>query len=288
MTAKVFRQESKEFQMKVLWPVKAGKTALRPGITDQQIFRHVTQVIATAVARVADGHKTKTVFNDNLWRRDGVRYDTAQSDLKRHDLSLAIEASDQRTKLKCKQHSFVPELLFDKPGQSLCYPDIEASGVYKKHDSKLKLEQDLHFSNTKHCASGSLFVKGRAEQVDTLAFFSRYFPALNMLLPADTSLQEVSRWDEAVFDDMFTSWSKIEFTSWMLVNRWNRENNTLLESELSFKVDKAMKADWDYPKLHGAARLYLELQKTGAFQPVPPIFFFNDPVSSTAIRIETM
>lgn len=286
MTAKVFRQESKEFQMKVLWPLKAGKTARLSGTTDQQIFTHVTQVIATAVAKLAGEHKAKTVFNDNLWRRDGVRYDTANRDLKRHDLTLAIEATDQRTKLKCKQHSFVPELLFAKPGQSICYPDIDAAGGYKKHDSKLKLEQDIHFSNIKYCASGSLFVKGRAKKVDTLAFFSRYFPALKTVLPAATPLQEISRWDEAVFDDMLTSWNKIEFADWMLVNRWNAENHTLLESELSFKVDKAMNADWDYPKLQRAAQLYLELQKTDAFQPVPPIFFFNDPVSSTAIRIE--
>lgn len=287
MTAKVFRQESKEFQMKVLWPIKAGKTALQPDTTDRQIFTHVAQVIAAAVAKLAGAHKAKTVFNDNLWRRDGVRYDTANADLKRHDLTLAIEATEQRTKLKCKQHSFVPELLFAKPKQSLCYPDIDASGVYTKHDSKLKLEQDLHFSNNKYCASGSLFVKGRAEKIDSLAFFNRYFPALKTLLPPATPLQEISRWDEAVFDDMFTSWNKIEFADWMLVNRWNAENHTLLESELSFKVDKAMNADWDYPKLQRAARLYLELQKSGAFQPVPPIFFFNDPVSSTAIRIET-
>lgn len=288
MTAKVFRQESKEFQMKVLWPVKAGKTALVPGITDQQIFRHVTRVIAAAVTRLAEGHKIITVFNDNLWRRDGVRYDTAAHDLKRHNLTLAIEATDERTKLKCKQHSFVPELLFDKPKHSICFPDIDASGVYKKHDSKLKREQDVHFSNVKYCASGSLFVKGRAEAVDTLGFFSAYFPALTTLLPAATSLSEVSRWDEAVFDDMLTSWNKIEFSSWMLVNRWNTEGDTLLESELSFKVDKEMNADWDEAKLRRAAQLYLELQKTGAFQPVPPIFFFNDPVSSTPVRIETV
>lgn len=286
MTAKVFRQESKEFQMKVLWPLKAGKIALPPAVTDRQIFKHVSLVIAAAVSRLAGGHKTITVFNDNLWRRDGVRYDTAGRDLKRHDLTLAIEATDDRTKLKCKQHNFVPELLFDKPRQSVCYPDIDASGDYKKHDTKLKLEQDIHFSNIKYCASGSLFVKGRAEEVKTLAFFSRYFPALKSVLPADTRLQEVSRWDEAVFDDMLTSWNRIEFSNWMLVNRWNREDNTLLESELSFKLDKAMSADWDYPKLQRAAQLYLELQKSGAFQAVPPIFFFNDPVSATPVRIE--
>ena len=285
MSTKLYRQESKEFQMKVIWPLPGSKARPAPGTTDRQIFKRVSETLTQVIGQLAGDKKSSVVCNDNLWRREGIRYDTAERLLKQNNLTLAIEATDERTKLKCKQHNFVPELLFDKPKNSICAPSIKAAAEFKKHDAKLKLEEDMHFSNIKYCASGSLFRKGRRTSVEQLQFFSRYFPALETLAPAETPLQALSHWDEAVFDDMLTRWGKTEFDSWMLVNRWDWGTNTLLESELSFKVDKAMDEDWDYGQLKKAAQLYLALQKTGVFQPAPPIFFFDNPVSSTDITI---
>ncbi|WP_295450341.1 hypothetical protein [uncultured Thiodictyon sp.] len=285
MSATVYRQESKEFQMKVVWP-PAGQTAdLKPGVTDKQIFQHVTNTISAVVRQLAGAKKTELVFNNNLWRREGIRYDTAGGDLKRNNLTLAIEATDEKTKLKCKQHQFIPELLFDTPKNSPCLPDEQAASHYQHHATKFKLEEDLHFSNIKYCASGSLFVKGRATKVSTLDDFNKYFPSLATLLAPTIPLKPLSHWDEAVFDDMLTDWGKGAFSTWMLVNRWDWGTNTLLESELSFKVEKAMADDWDYHQLRQAATLYLELQRSGIFRAAPPIFFYDNPVSSTDIIV---
>ena len=285
MSAKVYRQESKEFQMKVVWPPAGQETELAPGATDQQIFQHVTQTINEVVTRLADGRKLKLEFVDEPWRRDGIRYDTADLELKRHNLTLAIEATDEKTKLKCKQHHFIPELLFKKPKDSICLPDEKSVRRYKEHGAKFKLEEDLHFSNIKYCASGSLFVEGRSQRVSTVEYFSRYFRKLDSLLPASTPLLPLSHWDEAVYDKMITRWGNYEFSDWMLVNRWAYGSNTLLESELSFKVEIGINEKWDYKKLYHASQLYLELQRSGMFMTVPPIFFFDNPVSSTDIKV---
>ena len=285
MSTKVFRQESKEFQMKVRWPQPGSKAKPTPGATDRLIFRKVSATVQGVIEQLGAGKQTACTFTDNLWRREGIRYDTADFLFKHHNLTLAIEATDERTKLKCKEHSFIPELLFDKPKNSICLPDIKAASRYKKHDSKLKLEEDLHFSNIKYCGSGSLFCKGRQTSVTTLDFFSDYFPRLESIAAGNTPLQAVSHWDEAVFDEMETRWGKTTFASWMLVNRWDWESHALLESELSFKVAKAFDEEWDYPLLHKAAELYLALQKTGLFLPAPPIFFYDNPVSSVDIQI---
>jgi hypothetical protein len=285
MSAKVFRQVSKEFQMKVVWPPAGQQADLAPGITDQQIFQHVTKTISEVVTRLAKGDKQELVFQNKPWRREGIRFDSADRELKRHNLTLAIEATDEKTKLKCKQHHFIPELLFAKPKDSVCLPNAKAARSYKEHSAKFKLEEDLHYSNIKYCASGSLFVKGRSQQVSTIDYFSRYFPSLDRLLPASTPLEPLSHWDEAVYDEMITRWGKYEFSDWMLVNRWAYGSNTLLESELSFKVDIAMNDDWDHKRLYHASQLYLELQRTGIFRAAPPIFFYDNPVSSTDIEV---
>lgn len=285
MNQRVLRQESKEFQMKVLWPEILGEVRSRPEVTDRLIFARVCETIVAAVDRIADGTKTSFRFNDNLWRREGIRYDTATGALGRQYLTLAIEATDERTKLKAKQHSFIPELLFTKPKQAICYPAIKKSGGYALHDSKLKLEQDLHFSNLKYCASGSLFLEGRTKTVNTLGSFSRYFPALNRLQPAETPLHAVSHWDEAVFDDLSVRWHDTTISTWMLVNRWNWASDRLLESELSFKVAKTLKDPWDMTALQRATQLYLALQQSGRFMPAPPIFFFDHPVTAVAIEV---
>lgn len=285
MSAKVYRQESKEFQMKVVWPPPGKGAELKPGVTDRQLFAHVTDTISEVVARLADGKRQQLELTDTLRRREGLRYDTAGRDLKRNNLTLAIEATDEKTKVKCKQHHFIAELLFAGPTDALCLPDGKAVENFKQHGAKLKREADLHFSNIKFCASGSLFAKGRATQVATLDSFSRYFPRLDTLLPSATPLTPLSHWDEAVFDEMIVGWGKARFSDWMLVNRWDWGTTTLLESELSFKLVKPLADEWDYRVLRQASRLYLELQKSGIFMPAPPIFFYDNPVSSTDIAV---
>lgn len=284
---KAEQQESKEFQMKVMWLNLDEEAILSPCVVDQQIFNLVKKAISSAVKELAEGQPTKLVFNDKVWRREGLRYDTESSTLKKdHNLTLAIEATDERTKLKCKEHNFIPELLFEKVEESPCYPDIQASKGYDKHGTKFKLEEDLHFSNLKFCASGSLFIEGRCTQVRTLEFFSRYFPNLLKLIPnQNTPLKILSHWDEAVFDDMSVEWDGTKFDDWMLVNRWEWGTNTLLESELSFKVEKKMEKDWKYDVLRKANQLYLALQKKSLFIKTPPIFFYNNPVSSVEICV---
>jgi hypothetical protein len=175
-------------------------------------------------------------------------------------------------------------MLFEKPRQAISYPDIKLAGKFKKHDATLKLEQDIHLNNIKFCASGSLCVKGRQTAAGSIEAFSRFFPGLHRLAPANTPLQEISHWDEAIFDDMGMGWSRMEVDNWMLVNRWDIKTKALLESELSFKVAKPMQDDWDYRALREASRLYLALQKTGVFQLQPSIFTFDNPVSSIDIQ----
>lgn len=283
MAAKIILQESKEFQMKVVWPPPGRHKKLAPGATDQQIVKLVETTISNVVNRLAGGKKGKSILDETPWRREGIRYDTANSDLKKNNLTLAIEATDEKTKLKCKQHHFIPELLYQRPKRSICYPAVKAASCCKEHGAKLKLEEDIHFSNVKYCASGSLFVKGRATQNDSAADFIKYFPHLEKRLPANTPLVPVSHWNETVFDDIQISWDQYEFSDWMLVNRWQWDSPTLLESELSFKIVNVMNDDWDYKLLQQASRLYLELQKTGIFLATPPIFFYDNPVSSIEI-----
>jgi hypothetical protein len=285
MAKQVYQQASKEFQMKVVWPLPGSKKKREPGETDRAIFQHVAATLQAVVTTLAAGKKSDCQINDNLWRREGIRYDTATGDLKQHQLTLAIEATDARTKLKCKQHSFIPELLFSKPQDSICHPDAKRAAEYKQHDAKFKLEEDLHFSNLKYCASGSLFIKGRQTEVSNLDYFSHYFPALDQLIPPTTPLQPVSRWDEAIFDDMRVSWGKTKIDSWMLVNRWDWTTHELLEAELSFKIAKDYDAAWDVKQLAAASQLYVALQKSGAFRPVPPIFFYDNPVSSVPVAL---
>jgi hypothetical protein len=287
MAKKITRQESKEFQLKLDLDALLGKARRTPGKTDEAIFLAVTEAVDAAVVELAAGGKSKAYFINNLWRREGIRYDTAEKLLKRCHLTLAVEATDTLTKLKCKGHEFVPELLFAKPKQSPCYPDRDATQG-KVAKAKFKLEQDLHFDNHKFCASGSLFAEGRRTDAADLGFFSRYFPGLLWLAPATTPLEPVSHWDEAVFDEMLVGWDKVVFDDWMLVNRWqwdkNRGSHQLLEAELSFKVEKPLDADWDYRQLHHAGALYLALQASGLFVALPPIFTFDNPVSSIDIR----
>lgn len=281
---KVFEQDSKEFQMKLRWPADGVAPGATPEAVDQQLLAIACAAIRTAVAQVAADKKSACRFNDVPWLREGIRYDTAGRDLKRLYLTLAIEATDTATKLKCKQHQFVPELLFDAKGDSPCWPDAASVGG-KLGQTQFKLEQDLHFDNLKYCTSGSLYRKGRRTDVTDLGFFSRHFPRLAKLLPATSPLVPLTHWRETVFDDFSVCIGRRRINTWMLVTRRDWDSGQLLESELSFKVIKERGDDWDLKELQLGSALYLALQKTGVFQPLPPIFLYDNPVSSVDIRL---
>lgn len=281
MAEKVLLQESKEFQLRIDIDATLAKGRRARGRDDEALFRAAAKAIREAVDSLA--RESEVDIGDDRWQRDGIRYDAADGRLKANRLTLAIEATDKRTKLKFKQHDFIPELLFAKPEQATVYPDIRKSGGYGKHDTTLKREQDIHLDNIKSCASGSLYVKGRQTDAKDSSFFARYFPGLDTILPKATPLQAISHWDETVFDDMRTRWGRTDIDTWMLVNRWDAKTGKLLESELSFKLVKKMDASWDVRLLRDASALFLALRKTGLFVELPPIFTFADPVSSFAI-----
>jgi len=287
MATKPATQSSKEFQLKLI-PPPPGKR-LTPAETDQWLFQRARSALEQAAASLADIGQVDLSFPDGPWYRDALRYDTAPLSAdgilrKKLWTSLAIEATDERTKLKCKQHSFIPELIFDKPKRSICYPDLGQAGKYKHCDGKFKVEQDLHVDNTKTCVSGSLFLKGRQTDVQSLDFFSRYFPALADLLPEETRLYPVCHWRETVFDNIgFSIKKKITLESVMLVNRWDHASGQLVESELAFKVVNELDNPWDSKQLQLASRCYQALFDTKVFRPTPPIFFYFDPVASVEI-----
>lgn len=283
MAQRVYLQESKEFQAKVDVQKCLPKGRRARGSTDEAIFDLVVDAIRTAIDSVRGTEKAHLKLDKKSSPREGIRYDTDDGLFKANNLTLAIEATGKRTKLKCKGHNFVPELLYDKPSLAVSYPDIRESAAYKKHDTTFKLEQDLHFDNIKYCASGSLYVKGCQTGDKDSSFFSRYFPGIETLLPKAAPLQAISHWVETVFDDMDTRWGHNDIDSWMLVNRWDANTERLLEAEISFKIVKDMNEAWDYAGLRDASRLYLALQKTGIFRDLPPIFTFANPVSSIDI-----
>ncbi|HZX30047.1 MAG TPA: hypothetical protein VFF03_01720 [Rhodocyclaceae bacterium] len=283
MAEKVFLQESKEYQMKIDIGRCFGTGPGAPVPSDEALFEASLRAIRQAVESLSQAGEWKVTANDNRWLRAGIRYDAADGRLKAHKLTLAIEAADKRTKLKCKQHDFVPEMLFDKPEKATVFPDITRTGDYKKHDTTLKREEDLHFDNIKYCASGSFYLKGRQTQDKDSGFFTRYYPKLEVFFPETVPLVEVSHWDESIYDDMRARWGRNDIDTWMLVIRRDAATQAFLEAELSFKVIKALADDWDYRALRDASRLYLALRQTGIFQELPPIFTFANPVSSIDI-----
>lgn len=267
----IFHERSIEFQLKVV----AETTETTPAKVDAALYARIQKVVSEAVQKFAGKHPIKTKFPEP-WIRTGIRYDTDETLFRHRNMSLAIEATDELTKYKCKQHNFIPELLYRKPKSALCYPKDKGTDV------KLKLEQDIHFDNCKYCASGSLFLKGRRTDIATVADFSRLFPGIEAIAAADTLLHPVSGWQETVCGKMVTSWR--DFTiEWDLVNRWDNKTHALVESELSYKIIKSMRDDWDYPLLELGSRLYLELRAMDAFRQTPPIFYFHDPVAGVEI-----
>jgi len=277
MGSKIFHERSVEFQLKVDTAIVTTRT--RPADVDAALYAKVQQVISSAVQKLAGKARLKLEF-PRPWIREGIRYDTSANTstglFRKHNMSLAIEATDELTKYKCKLHNFIPELLYSKPTSALCYPRN------KGRSAKFKLEQDIHFNNCKYCASGSLFLKGRRTDIATVGDFSRLFPRIERIAPADTALFPVSHWRETVCGNMTTAWRGVSI-EWYLVTRRDHETDALLESELSYKIVKRMKDDWDRELLELAASLYLDLRTDGIFRQAPPIFYFHDPVTGVEI-----
>lgn len=271
MAKKIFRERSIEFQLKV----DAVTNETEPTLIDAALYDKIRKVVAESAQKFAGKSRLKATF-PKPWIRTGIRYDTVEALFRHHNMSLAIEATDKLTKYKCKQHGFIPELLYEMPKSALCYPRNKGTDV------KLKLEQDIHFDNCKYCASGSLFLKGRRTEIASVADFSRLFPGIEQIAPADAQLYPVSHWQETVCGKMVTSWRDVVI-EWNLVNRWDDKTHALIESELSYKIIKSMKDDWDYPLLELASKLYLDLRTAGIFRQSPPIFYFHDPVAGVEI-----
>lgn len=276
------QEESKEFQLKL----DIGRMDLGDQRqTDARLYAMACEALATSVTALAGNAKRHLHFTEAPIVREAIRYDTSpkSSDglFRKRWLSLAIEATKKQTKLKCKHHSFVPELLFANAGDSVCYPSDPPLGHTKP---RFKIEQDIHFNNTKTCASGSVHIPGRRTDVEDVSFFSRHFGKLESLCAPDTRLHAVSHWQETVFEGLGVGWGKVRFANMMLVNRWDFETNTLLESELAFKIRKPLGAEWNYEQLGLSSKLYAALHATGNFRQDPPIFYYFDPVSSVEIQ----
>jgi len=277
MGSKIFHERSIEFQLKVDTTIVASKS--KPAEFDAALYAKVQKVVTGVAQKLAGKAKLKLEF-PRPWTREGIRYDTdaigGNGLFRRHNMSLAIEATDAQTKYKCKQHNFIPELLYAKPKSALCYPKNKGVGT------KLKLEQDIHFDNCKYCASGSLFLDGRRTDIATVGDFSRLFPGIEQIATPEIALHPVSHWRETVCGKMVTAWGDIRI-EWDLINRRDFKTHALGESELSYKIGKAMKDDWDYPLLKLASQLYLALRAAGIFRQNPPIFYFQDPVAGVEI-----
>jgi hypothetical protein len=277
MGSTIFHERSIEFQLKVDTAIVTTRT--KPADIEAALYAKVQKVVSKAVQKLAGKAKLELEFPEP-WIREGIRYDTdavtSKGLFRMHNMSLAIEATDQLTKYKCKQHNFIPELLYTKPKSALCYPKNTGTDV------KLKLEQDIHFDNCKYCASGSLFLKGRRTDIATVGDFSQLFPGIGHIAAPDTALYPVSNWQETVCGKMVTAWRDFRI-EWDLVTRRDHQTHALVESELSYKITKAMNDDWDYALLALASQLYLDLRVSGIFRQNPPIFYFQDPVAGVEI-----
>lgn len=277
MSSNIFHERSIEFQLKIDPGLITKKSDAQK--INAELYIKVQEVIAAAVRKLAGKSRLKLTFPEP-WKREGIRYDTdldkAKGLFRNHNMSLAIEATDELTKYKCKLHNFIPELLYAKPETALCYPKD------KGRDTKFKLEQDIHLDNCKYCASGSLFLKGRRTDITRVGDFSRLFPGIKSIASASTALIAVSHWQETVCGKMVTAWRDITI-QWDLVTRWDHLTGKMIESELSYKVTKRMKDDWDRDFLELASKLYLDLRIAGIFRQSPPIFYFQDPVAGVEI-----
>ena len=224
---------------------------------------------------------------DGCWRRHGERFDSQGGLFRSNKISLATEKSTirgkERTKLKCKLHNFVPELLYpkpkktSKPKKAYCYPSVRDHGI----KTRFKLEQDVHFNNCKYCATGYFNLPGRDHEFSRVSDFLKFYPNLASIpcVSPKTKLKRVKDWNELVFDDVAMTIAGMEVRS-ALVTRRERIGDAWVESELSFKVEKT-KDDWDRKALMELALVYeylFERYSDRYFVREPSVFFFHAPV----------
>ncbi len=287
MKIKLVTKVSKEFQIK-----------LRPEVatSDKTAISEMMRVLK-ALAN-SDRHKFHIIKMGETWQRHGERYDTAQGTgmFKEQQLSLATEKRGEgkkaRTKLKCKLHNFVPELLYRDHEKAFCTPVLKpykkSSGI--RIEPKFKLEQDIHFNNTKYCATGYLTLPGREHSFTTVKEFARFYPRLLKLsgIESKTPLVKVKDWNETVHDNIIMRIGDMELRG-ALVTRRDRISGALDESEFSFKLSQSKigctpldpAADWNYRDLQRLEALYNEMfEMEGVFMQDPTIFYFANPVSS--------
>lgn len=238
----------------------------------------------------------------NTWKRRGERYDTMPGNtgtFRANRVSLATEKGKDKhgkfTKLKCKLHNFVPQLLYRTPEESWAWP---AAGAHEKDKSvklRFKLEQDIHFNNCKYCSTGYLTLRGHKHQFKKVKDFLPYFPRLTKIpgVHEDMPLSRVKNWDEVVFDNI-----KMTIGKWgimgALVTRRDHVTGELDESEYSFKlrmegsgcsVVMEPALGWPYQDLCTLQLVYDELFKNDkVFIREPGVFYFADPVGSHSCK----
>jgi len=221
------------------------------------------------------------------WERRGERYDTQDSFFKSNRITLASEKSEDdknRTKIKCKLHNFIPELLYPEIEYAYCYPN---AGSYDDIELKFKQEQDIHFNNCKYCATGYMKLPGTAHQFTQVEEFYPYYPNLKKVpeIDGNADLVKVKDWQETIFDDIKMKIGDFEFKG-ALVTRRNYCDQSLDESEFSFKVTEG-KDGWDYNGLSQLADIYnLIRSRYGEIFLInqPSIFTFQNPASSEEIK----
>jgi len=289
MSRKVIRQLSKEFQIKVVEDVGRSDDACIDRVWD--LLKSISE----------SGRQDFRLLGEKPvpWVRHGERFDTDRTAgvLLANRISLATEKRRDegggRTKLKCKLHNLVPELLYPSARRALCYP---AKGPYRRRGdvkARFKLEQDVHFTNTKYCATGYLTIPGAGHRFDTLADFFPYFPNLARVagLSPDLRLERVKDWQETVWDDFRFCVGGRNLRG-ALVTRRVTGSGSWEESELAFKVRQPKARSrwlrpgrgWDRRSLAALAALYDELYgHAEVFIQRPPIFLFANPVSSLDI-----
>lgn len=292
MANEIKEKFSKELQIKLRREV---------GFSDENCISTLKAVMRNIEARGRFDFSIEK-FPTESWSRHGERFDTAPNAglFRTNGISLATEkvikgkTGKERTKLKCKMHSLLPELLYDKREESYCYPSTEVDSI----ETKFKLEQDIHFNNCKHCATGYFLLAGVEYQFETARDFLEYFPTLGMLPGVDKKapLFKVKDWEETVFDEL-----EFNIGDWKikgaLVTRRDMITREWVESEFSFKIKLPKKQlgkcthldpakGWEYEKLKELANVYNEMFGISSiFIRTPSIFYFSDPVSSRYVRL---
>lgn len=265
---------SKEFQLK-----------LRPQLatSDQRAKETVKEMLKWLEDNSALNWKGSSGKD---WERTGERYDSEDKFFKANRITLATEKSEDdknRTKLKCKLHNFVKELLYDTPEESYCHPE---NGGHEEVKLKFKTEQDIHFNNCKYCATGYMKLPGTDYRFKNVEDFYPFYPNLKQVpgIKSSFKLKRVKHWNEVIFDDIEMSIGNLEMKG-ALVTRWNVKEKNLDESEFSFKITRTG-ARWDYNELVELAKVYDLMYSRFAdifLIQDPGIFTFENPASSQEI-----